>query len=127
MSIRRRIDPAEGRQALEIWQEWRKHQSGDVDKATLATAVRYTVEEFAERNPGGAVEIRIPPFAAAQAIEGPKHSRGTPPNVVEVQPETWLLLVTGETDFAHEVEAGRVDASGTRSDLSEHLPLKDVL
>lgn len=127
MSIRRRIDPEEGRRALEVWQEWRNHQSGDVDRATLATAVRYAVEEFAERNRGGAVEIRIPPFAAAQAIEGPKHSRGTPPNVVEVQPETWLLLVTGQADFADEVKAGRVEASGTRSDLSEHLPLRGVL
>lgn len=124
MSIRRRISPDQGRRALAAWKAL--GEGDELDRQTMATAVRFAAEEFAERHPGGAVEVRIPPFIAVQAIEGPKHSRGTPPNVVECQPETWLQLVTGRASFADEAEAGRVQASGTRSDLSAQLPLASV-
>ena len=65
----------------------------------------------------------MPPYGAVQAVAGPRHTRGTPPNVVETDPGTWLLLAAGRTGFAAAVEDGRVSASGERSDLSAFLPL----
>src|SRR5699024_12402074 len=67
--------------------------------------------------------VRVPPFGVTQCIAGPRHTSGTPPNVVETSAEVWLGLVTGGTDFATALEAGSIEASGTRADLSEHLPL----
>jgi hypothetical protein len=67
--------------------------------------------------------VRVPPFVAVQAIEGPRHTRGTPPNVVETDPVTWLRLATGREPFADALRAGRVRASGTRADLAPHLPV----
>jgi hypothetical protein len=58
-----------------------------------------------------------------QAIPGPRHTRGTPPNVIETDPLTWLRLATGRTDWASAVGAGTIRASGTRADLSEYLPV----
>ena len=66
----------------------------------------------------------MPPFGAVQAVEGPRHTRGTPPNVVETDPETWLGLVTGAVDWAEAVADGRISASGERSDISDLLPLQ---
>jgi hypothetical protein len=73
--------------------------------------------------PGRAVEVRVPPYAAVQAVAGPRHTRGTPPNVVETDPVTWVLLATGRLTWADAVSAGRVRASGQRADLSEYLPV----
>ncbi|MDD9205093.1 sterol carrier family protein, partial [Georgenia sp. 10Sc9-8] len=87
------------------------------------TAVRFTLEELAASSPGGSVEIRVPPAGAVQAIAGPRHTRGTPPNVVETDPETWLALATGALTWSSALEAGRVTASGARADLSVVLPL----
>jgi hypothetical protein len=67
--------------------------------------------------------VRVPPFGATQAIEGPRHTRGTPPNVVEMDSATWLALATGATDWPVALAAGVVSASGSRADLSEHLPV----
>ena len=78
---------------------------------------------LAERAPGNSVEIRVPPYAAVQAIAGVRHTRGTPPAVVETDAETWIALATGELDWAAASEAGRVRASGERTDLSAYLPL----
>ena len=89
----------------------------------LAPAVRHTLELFAEEYPGGAVELRVPPFAAVQAIAGTRHTRGTPPAVVETDAATWLALVTGDLKWARAAADGRVRASGERSDLTEQLPL----
>jgi len=89
----------------------------------LATAVRWTLQRLAERAPGHTVEVRVPPFGAVQAVEGPRHTRGTPPNVVETDARTWLALATGELAFSAALADGRVHASGTRTDLSDHLPL----
>ncbi|GIG53948.1 sterol carrier family protein [Demequina activiva] len=137
-SPRRRIDPAAGRAALRNWRastrEADLHQPGvaiaqdaapTVDRATLATAVRFSLEELASRAPGGALEVRVPPFGATQCIEGPSHRRGTPPAVVEMSAVVWLGLVTGRVAWADAVAAGEVDASGERSDLSAHLPFTD--
>ena len=78
----------------------------------LATAVRYTLQLLAENAEGNTVEVRVPPFGAVQCIEGPRHTRGTPPNVVETDAATWLALATGTLAWAEAVAEGRVHASG---------------
>ena len=88
-----------------------------------ATAVRYLLQLLADSAEGNTVEIRVPPFGAVQAIQGPRHTRGTPPNVVEMDAPTWLALATGQLAWADAVRAGRVAASGQRADLSNHLPI----
>jgi len=90
----------------------------------VRVAVRFTLEELAEVAPGHAVEVRVPPDGAVQAVEGPRHTRGTPPNVVETDPQTWLALATGLLTWHDAVAAGRVSASGERADLSALLPLQ---
>lgn len=92
-------------------------------RAALAAAVRTLAEILAAQAPGRSVEVRVPPFVAVQAVAGPRHTRGTPANVVEADPLSWLRLATGRTDFASETAAGTVRATGRRSDLSALLPL----
>jgi uncharacterized protein (TIGR03083 family) len=93
------------------------------ERTALAAGVRGLAGLLADKYPGRSVEIRIPPFAAVQAIEGPRHTRGTPPNVVETDGVTFLRLATGRAGWAEAVAAGKVRASGSRADLSEQLPL----
>jgi hypothetical protein len=116
---RRRIDPADGTLALSAW----RADPDGAPRRTVATAVRYALEELAERMPGNSVEVRVPPFGVTQCVTGPRHTRGTPPNVVETDARTWLGLVTGSVAWAEAVTAGSVVASGTRTDLAEVLPL----
>ena len=85
--------------------------------------VRTTLRWLAQQHPGHTVEIRVPPFAAVQAIEGPRHTRGTPPNVVEMDAATWLDLVAGRSSWDEALGAGRVNASGLRADLRGLLSL----
>ncbi|WP_402462838.1 sterol carrier family protein [Isoptericola aurantiacus] len=118
MPGRRRTDPAAGRAAVAAW------VAGDADRAATTTAVRFTLEELADVAPGNAVEVRVPPAGAVQAVSGPRHTRGTPPNVVETDVETWLGLATGALTWSAAVDAGRVHASGERADLSGWLPLQ---
>jgi hypothetical protein len=92
-------------------------------RPALAAATRTLTEILAAQAPGRSVEVRVPPFAAVQAIAGPRHTRGTPPNVVETDPLTWLRLATGRATFAAELAAGRLHASGRRADLTPVLPL----
>ena len=87
-------------------------------------AVRHLLDVLAERAPGRSVEVRVPPHAAVQCVEGPHHKRGTPPNVVETDAATWIALATGRVEWADAVEDGRVRASGARADLSPYLPLE---
>ena len=110
MPARRRVDPAAGEQALAAWEA--AQQGEALPRGALATAVRYTVEELAAAAPGRSVEVRIPPYAAAQVIEGPRHTRGTPTNVIETDPQTWLALVTGATTWAEAVASGAGDTIG---------------
>ena len=86
-------------------------------------AVWALLDVLADNAPGRSVEVRVPPYAAIQCIEGPRHSRGTPGNVVETDPTTWLRLAAGRTMWPDAVESGHVSASGQRADLSAHLPL----
>jgi len=89
----------------------------------LRWAAGYLLGVLAARAPGRAVEVRIPPYAAVQCVEGPRHTRGTPPNVVETDPVTWVQLAAGRVSWAAAVVDGRVRASGPRADLSAYLPL----
>ncbi|MGT2461850.1 sterol carrier family protein [Sinomonas atrocyanea] len=144
MAVRRRIAHDAGRAAVAAWLAARSGPDGTVgdasgevpaggaqadvvrpavDRQTTATAVRYLLEELAERAPGNSVEVRVPPFGVAQCVEGPRHTRGTPPNVVETDAETWLALATGTLAWPGAVASGRLTASGIRTDLSEFLPL----
>ncbi len=93
------------------------------DRATLAAAVRLSLRTLAQDAPGRSVEVRVPPFAAVQCVAGPRHTRGTPPNVVETDPRTWLELATGRLEWTDAVAQDRVSASGSRADLGELLPL----
>ena len=93
-------------------------------RTDLATAVRYLLQLLVEKAPGNAVEVRVPPFGAVQVIEGPRHTRGTPPNVVETDAATWIDLATGAEAWPDAVAAGRIAASGTRADLAALLPLR---
>jgi hypothetical protein len=121
---RRRIDPDQGRAALAGWLEASHPPSGAaVPRTVIATAVRYSLEEITARAPGNSVEVRVPPFGVTQCVEGPRHTRGTPSNVIECDAATWLALVTGTLSWADAVDAGRVAASGLRADLSALLPL----
>ncbi|SDY83875.1 sterol carrier family protein [Herbiconiux ginsengi] len=88
-----------------------------------ATAVRYLLQVLAERASGNSVEVRVPPFGAVQCIEGPGHTRGTPPNVVEMDARTWLELATGVLTWPDGIAAARIHASGQRADLTGYVPL----
>ena len=121
---RRRIDAEEGAAALAAWLEAAEPPSDvPVPRSVLALAVRYSLEEVTARAPGNSVEVRVPPFGVTQCVEGPRHTRGTPPNVIECDAATWLALVTGRLGWADAVAAGKVAASGLRADLSTLLPL----
>jgi hypothetical protein len=91
--------------------------------AELRRAVRYLLLSLEELAPGRSVEVRVPPVAAVQCVEGPRHTRGTPPNVVETDPLTWFRLATGRQRWDEAVLAGAVRASGPRADLGQYLPL----
>ncbi|HEY2240768.1 MAG TPA: sterol carrier family protein [Streptosporangiaceae bacterium] len=92
----------------------------------LRPAVRYLLLRLAEQVPGKSVEVRIPPVAAVQCVPGVRHTRGTPPNVVETDPVTWVRLATGRLGWAEAVAGGQVHASGSRADLSPFLPVGEV-
>jgi len=85
--------------------------------------VKHFMAVLAARAPGKSVEVRVPPYAAVQAVEGVRHTRGTPPAVVETDAETWLALAVGALTFADAEQAGRLRASGERADLTPYLPL----
>lgn len=89
----------------------------------LREATRYLAGLLAAQAPGRAVEVRVPPYTAVQCIEGPRHTRGTPPNLVEMDPVTWVRLALGLTRWADARAAGAVRASGVRADLGPYLPV----
>ena len=93
------------------------------ERAALRSAARFLLHELERVSPGRSVEVRVVPVAAVQAVAGPRHTRGTPPNVVETDPATWFKLATGRLAWDEAVRTGAVSASGARSDLSAFLPL----
>ena len=98
--------------------------SETVDADDVPGAVRATLGWLSQTHQGHSVEVRVPPYGAVQAVAGPRHTRGTPPNVVETDPVTWLGLVSGRVAWSDAVADGRVRASGTRADLSPLMPLR---
>lgn len=119
----RKISTVEGRDALAAVRA-AAEASEQPARTDLATAVRYLLQLLAEKAPGHSVEVRVPPFGAVQVIEGPRHTRGTPPNVTETDAVTWIALATGAAQWADAARDGRILASGTRSDISDLLPLR---
>ena len=93
------------------------------DRDTLRDAVRVLLGELSRLAPGRSVEVRVPPFGAVQCIDGPRHTRGTPPNVIETDPVTWVKVATGALSWEDAVASGVIRVSGVRADLSPYLPL----
>ena len=93
-------------------------------RGDLRFLTKHYLAVLEERAPGHSVEVRVPPYAAVQVIPGVRHTRGTPPAVVETDAETWLALATGELSWADALASGRVSASGERTDLTPYLPLR---
>ncbi|MGI8691985.1 MAG: sterol carrier family protein [Geodermatophilaceae bacterium] len=93
------------------------------DRATVAEATRYTLGLLTAKAPGRSVEVRVPPYAAVQCVGGPRHTRGTPPNTVETDPQTWLRLASGRQSWTEAMAAGALRVSGERADLTAYLPL----
>lgn len=114
---RRRTTDADGLLAV------RSVTAGSSERQDIATAVRYLLEELAAIAPGKSVEVRVPPYGAVQCVGGLAHTRGTPPNVIETDGETWIGLALGTVSWSDALESGRVLASGSRADISELLPL----
>ncbi|SRR5271166_3357181 len=125
MAARGRADPAKTREAVRAVEDWLRDDSRSVpSRPDLAAAVRLTARTLAALAPGASVEVRIPPFVAVQCISGPTHTRGTPPNVVETDPRTWLLLVTGLLAVTDASAAGTLRLSGSRAgEIQTWLPL----
>src|SRR5674476_267438 len=101
MPPRRRISLVEGLEALRVW----RADPSAAQRTTVAAAVRFTLEELESRAPGRTLEVRVPPYGAVQCVAGPRHTRGTPPNVIETDARTWLDLVTGQADWADTASA----------------------
>jgi Bacterial SCP ortholog len=89
----------------------------------LRDAVRALLAALAAKAPGRSVEVRVPPYGAIQCVSGPRHTRGTPPNVVETDPLTWIEVATGRLAWDRALRSGRLLASGVRTDISSLLPL----
>jgi len=117
----RTIPQADGERVLSRWLSDRSGVLADRDD--LALAVRFSLQLLREKAPGRSVEVRVPPYGAAQVVEGPNHTRGTPPAVVEAEPETWLEVIIGQKSFAEAVAEGTIQLSGLRTDLQGFLPL----
>jgi hypothetical protein len=124
-----RIRPDDGRAAVIAVREkiaaGRVADAVGVSRPQLATAVRYLLQMLATAHPGHTVEVRVPPFGAVQCVEGPRHTRGTPANVVEMDAATWVALATGSLAWADALADARVHASGNRADLSALVPLQE--
>ena len=115
--MRRKIAKPDGLEAISAY------LTGNAAESSIATAVRFLLEELGTIHPGNAVEVRIPPYGAVQCIEGPAHTRGTPANVVEMDPTSWLELALGKSSFEQLAASGKLTASGSRSDLAGLFPI----
>jgi hypothetical protein len=118
MAARLRLaDPTEVADALT------RVRAGAPDRGDLRLLTKHFLAVLEERAPGHSVEVRVPPYAAVQVIPGVRHTRGTPPAVVETDPTTWIELATGGLSWAEAATGARVSASGERADLGPYLPL----
>ena len=115
--MRRKIAKPDGQEAISAY------LSDAASNEQIATAVRFLLEELGTNHPGSSVEVRIPPYGAVQCIEGPTHTRGTPANVVEMDPASWLALALGKSSFEELASSGKLTASGSRSDLAGLFPI----
>ncbi len=119
MPARLRVaDPVEVRAALD------RIAGGTPSRPDLKLLTKHYLAVLETRAPGRSVEVRVPPYAAVQVVEGVRHTRGTPPAVIETDAATWIALATGDLAWGAAVEAGRVRASGERTDLASYLPLE---
>ncbi|MEV0061507.1 sterol carrier family protein [Nocardia sp. NPDC050718] len=125
MAGRKTVEPAQVRAAVLAVADWlRSAAAAAPERSQVAAAVRGTARALAADAPGHSVEVRVPPFVAVQCIEGPRHTRGTPPNVVETDPRTWLLLATGLLEFDDAVASGALSVSGLRAgEIAGWLPI----
>lgn len=114
---RRRISATDGLSALAAV------EAGSTQRTDTATAVRFLLEELAELAPGKSVEVRVPPFGAVQCVGGLTHTRGTPPNVIETDAETWIGIATGRLSWEEAKAGAKVFASGSRANLDGLLPV----
>jgi hypothetical protein len=123
------VDPAKTREAVQSVADWLRDESCPAPaRADLAVAVRLTARTLAASAPGASVEVRIPPFVAVQCISGPRHTRGTPPNIVETDPRTWLRLAAGLLSLAEATAIGSLRLSGSRAgEVGAWLPLVRLL
>jgi hypothetical protein len=120
------ISAEELRNALAPTAGWLAGEAEQPGRAVLGAAVKTSARWLSQQVPGRSVELRVPPFVAVQCVPGPRHTRGTPPNVVETDAATWLRLATGALTWAGAVGEGLVSASGNRADLSAYLPLSPL-
>ena len=120
------IPADELRAALEPVRAWLDGEDERPPRTVVGAAVKTSARWLAQQVPGRSVELRVPPHVAVQCIEGPRHTRGTPPNVVETDAATWLRLASGRLSWADAVAEGKVSASGNRADLSGLLPLRPL-
>lgn len=116
-AVRRPADPAEVAAAIA------RFEAGTAQRSDLKLLTKHFLAVLEHRAPGRSVEVRVPPFAAAQVIEGVRHTRGTPPAVVETDAATWIAVATGGLEWAAAIDSGRIVASGERTDLTPYLPL----
>jgi hypothetical protein len=125
MAARHQADPVQTRAAVQALEDWLRDETRPApSRADLAAAVRLTARTLAAQAPGASVEVRVPPFVAVQCISGPRHTRGTPPNVIETDARTWLLLVTGLLALTDASAAGALHLSGSRAgEIQTWLPL----
>ena len=120
------IPAEELRAAVDPARAWLAGEADPPSRAVLGAAVKTSARWLAQQVPGRSVELRVPPHVAVQLVPGPRHTRGTPPNVVETDPATWLRLAIGATTWDRAVADGAVTASGNRADLSAYLPLRPL-
>jgi hypothetical protein len=113
----RPADPGEVAVALE------RVRTGEPDRADLRLLTKHFLALLELRAPGRSVEVRVPPYAAVQVVPGVRHTRGTPPAVIETDANTWIAMAIGELSWSDAEAAGRTSASGERADLSPYLPL----
>jgi Bacterial SCP ortholog len=128
MAAHRSVDPAKTRAAVAAVADWLRDDGlPEPGRTELGDAVRLTARTLAGAAPGSSVEVRVPPFVAVQCISGPEHRRGNPPNVVETDPRTWLLLATGLLEVADAASSGALRLSGARAtEIGHWLPLVAV-